>query len=612
MMPCAFGTVSRRELFVMKKWLFVSIAIALLCKIEAQTPAYDLEIGGLRYNIISLSDLTLCAVGMADTCASTLEIPETVEYGGRTFSVPRVDIQDSYESVENVILPENLEYLFIGGCNAEELHLNAKVLEGFNNCQKLRRLFISPNTTQISYYSFRNCEIDKLVLEDGSSVLHLDWSYYVMPFTTSSIDTLYCGRNLFNKDFSSYELLTLQDAFSDCGISVIEYGSFVDAIYGWMLDDVKNLNIPENVVQMRYFWSDSLENISINNPGFEYYKGIPGHCPSNHEPFLANCKKLDSVYTNIANSGSLFHDLSCKKFVLGPGAGGFVYLPNTDDIISVTGEDAYVMVYKIIPLATYYPVFTNETYLYTPLFVPRGTKTAYQSAEGWRNFFNIIEFDWDISINVLPNNSEFGIVEGSGDYNYGELITIKANPNNGFHFLNWTENGEVVCSDRVYTFRVERNRTLIANFAIGNIVHISANSNNPEFGIIEGAGDYSYGETVTLRAIPNTGCSFQSWTENGAVVCSESIYSFVAENNRDLMANFGGTGIGENEESSKVFVFANGNVLFVEGVDESSEVTVYNVQGQCIYKGLGKKICVPCAGLYIVAAENRKIKVIVE
>ncbi|MBQ2173546.1 MAG: hypothetical protein II453_00250, partial [Alphaproteobacteria bacterium] len=203
-------------------------------------------------------------------------------------------------------------------------------------------------------------------------------------------------------------------------------------------------------------------------------------------------------------------------------------------------------------------------------------------------------------------------VEGGGLYEYGEYVTLTANPNNGFHFVNWTDDGEVVCLDRIYTFMVEGDRTLTANFAIGNSVNISVNSNNSGFGAIEGAGIYSYGATVILKAFPNAGCSFQNWTENGLVVCSEMTYSFVAENDRNLIANFGGTGVEENEEASKVFVYVKDNMLFVEGVDELSKIMVYNLQGQSIYKGLGRKISIPRVGVYIVAVDNRKIKVVVE
>lgn len=572
----------------------------------AQTPSFDLEIEGIQYNIISLPNLTLCAVGISDPYASILVIPGTVDYNGRTFSVPRVDFQTSCDSVKEVVFSDNLEYLYFEGCNAEELRLNAEVLCGFNNCPRIKRVFIGPNTTQILKDSFKNCSIEKLVLEDGNCVLLLD-PLGNLPFSSSSIDTLYCGRNLFDKDSNSNSnvIQTPFYIFRNCGISVVEFSPYVNAVYGFEFDKVKSLYIPENVIQMRYFWSDSLQNISINSPYFEYYKGIPGQCWPNQEPFLDNCEKLDSVYTNISFGGKLFSDLSCNKFVIGPNAG----LNSTN--ISVVGNGAFIKIYRRAPIQNY-PVFTNETYLYTPLYVPRGSKTAYQAAEGWRNFFNIEEFDWTVSINTLPNNPEFGSVEGGGVYDYGEYVTLTANPNNGYHFSNWTENGFVVCSNRHYTFMVESDRTITANFSIGDNVIIRANSNDPEFGVIEGAGDYSYGATVVLRAIPNAGYSFQNWTENGLVVCSEPTYSFVAENDRSLTAYFGGTGVDESEKFSNVFAYVKDNTLFVVGVNESSEVTVYNVQGQSIYKGLERKISVPCVGLYIVAVENRRIKVIAE
>ena len=606
---CALGTGSRKNFVAMKKCLFVILAVFLMCKMEAQTPSYDLEVEGIQYNIISLSDLTLCAVGISNPYASTLEIPREVGYNGRIFNICRVDITSSCDSVCEVILPDHLEYVCIEGCNAEELSLNAEVLAGFSNCPRLKRVIIGPATAQISNGSFRNCSIEKLVLEDGNSVLFLEpLGFSNLPFSSSSIDTLYCGRNLFDKDISSNSnvIQTPYFIFEHCGISVVEFGQYVNAIYGRAFDNVKHLDVPENVVQMRYFWSDSLEDISINSKYFEYYKGKPGQCWPNQEPFLANCEKLDSVYTNISFGGNLFTDLSCHKFVIGPSAG-----MNSNNI-SVIGNNACVMVYKKVPLHNNYPVFSNETYLYTPLYVPRGTKEAYQAAEGWRNFFYNEEFDWNVSINAVSSNPEFGSVEGGGLYEYGEYVTLTANPNDGFHFVNWTDGGEAVCFDRIYTFMVEGDRTLTANFAIGNSVNISANSNNSEFGAIEGDGIYSYGAIVVLKAFPNSGCTFQNWTENGLVVCSETTYSFVAENDRNLIANFGGTGVEENEEASKVFVYVRDNMLFVEGVDKLSEITVYNVQGQSVYKGLGRKISIPRVGVYIVAVENRRIKVVVE
>lgn len=61
---------------------------------------------------------------------------------------------------------------------------------------------------------------------------------------------------------------------------------------------------------------------------------------------------------------------------------------------------------------------------------------------------------------------DHGSVEGSGTYNHFSSITVKAIPDTGYHFVNWTENGNVVSTSPSYTFTVTGARDLTANFAI--------------------------------------------------------------------------------------------------------------------------------------------------
>ena len=67
-------------------------------------------------------------------------------------------------------------------------------------------------------------------------------------------------------------------------------------------------------------------------------------------------------------------------------------------------------------------------------------------------------------INVTPNPAEGGTVSGAGTYEEGAECTLTATANNGYTFVNWTENGEVVSTDAEYTFTVTGNRSLVANF----------------------------------------------------------------------------------------------------------------------------------------------------
>jgi hypothetical protein len=51
-------------------------------------------------------------------------------------------------------------------------------------------------------------------------------------------------------------------------------------------------------------------------------------------------------------------------------------------------------------------------------------------------------------------------------------------------------------------------------------------------------GTANCGSSVTLCASPNAGYSFANWTENGSLACSTLCYTFTANTNRNLVANF--------------------------------------------------------------------------
>jgi hypothetical protein len=67
-------------------------------------------------------------------------------------------------------------------------------------------------------------------------------------------------------------------------------------------------------------------------------------------------------------------------------------------------------------------------------------------------------------VSATVNPAESGWVTGNGTYQPGESCTVTAIVNEGYAFLNWTENGEVVSTNAAYTFTVESGRNLVANF----------------------------------------------------------------------------------------------------------------------------------------------------
>ena len=165
----------------------------------------------------------------------------------------------------------------------------------------------------------------------------------------------------------------------------------------------------------------------------------------------------------------------------------------------------------------------------------RLVSTNYPMVGGNIQTISIAPSTYTVTVAANPTNA--GTVTGGGTYNQGQSCTVSATANTGYTFTNWTENGNVVSSNATYTFNVEGNRNLVANFTLNNYtVTVSANPSNG--GSVTGGGTFTYGQSCTVTATANTGYTFSNWTENGNVISSNADYTFTVEGNRNLVANF--------------------------------------------------------------------------
>jgi hypothetical protein len=80
------------------------------------------------------------------------------------------------------------------------------------------------------------------------------------------------------------------------------------------------------------------------------------------------------------------------------------------------------------------------------------------------------------------------------------------------------------------------NETVVINELEG--VKVSIEATTTTGGTIQGSGEYAYGETVTLTALPNAGYVFVSWKENDVLISTDQIYQFEAIESRNLIAVF--------------------------------------------------------------------------
>jgi hypothetical protein len=147
---------------------------------------------------------------------------------------------------------------------------------------------------------------------------------------------------------------------------------------------------------------------------------------------------------------------------------------------------------------------------------------------------NFARVTHNIATSASP--SAGGGTSGGGMAYWGDSVTVIAAANAGYRFVNWTEGGAVVSSAPSYTFTATADRSLVANFILTYSVGTSA---MPADGnSTSGGGTIDSGAIVTVVATAGSAYHFVNWTEGGAVVSGAASYSFTANANRDLVANF--------------------------------------------------------------------------
>ena len=141
-----------------------------------------------------------------------------------------------------------------------------------------------------------------------------------------------------------------------------------------------------------------------------------------------------------------------------------------------------------------------------------------------------------LTVNVLPVGS--GTTTGQGTYNMGATAEVEATPQTGYNFVNWTKEGTIVGTSTAYSFTIEENTTLVANFALVDYL-ITATASPAGSGSVLGSGDYAHGATATLTAVPTANYHIVNWTESGTEVHGDNlVYSFTVTGPRTLIANF--------------------------------------------------------------------------
>ncbi|WP_299667250.1 ice-binding family protein [uncultured Polaribacter sp.] len=143
----------------------------------------------------------------------------------------------------------------------------------------------------------------------------------------------------------------------------------------------------------------------------------------------------------------------------------------------------------------------------------------------------------EYTVVVSSNPVIGGVTTGGGVFDEGTEVTVTAAANAGYEFVNWTAAGVEVSTNENYTFTLNANTTLVANYSrIQFAVNLSS---SPSIGgTTAGDGVFDEGTDVTVMATANTGYTFVNWTAAGVEVSTNTTYTFTLNEATALVANF--------------------------------------------------------------------------
>ena len=148
----------------------------------------------------------------------------------------------------------------------------------------------------------------------------------------------------------------------------------------------------------------------------------------------------------------------------------------------------------------------------------------YVAANGsntWEGNFTITPYQI-FEVSVASNNDGYGTVSGGGQYEYDTSCTVTATPADGYMFVNWTQNGNVVSTDATYTFHVTSNMDLVAHFTEG--VMIGSGTDTNEY--LPSYNYYKYTLSEQIYTSAELG--------NAGIITSIAFYNGGAEKTRTL------------------------------------------------------------------------------
>ena len=121
--------------------------------------------------------------------------------------------------------------------------------------------------------------------------------------------------------------------------------------------------------------------------------------------------------------------------------------------------------------------------------------------------FNTVQYE--ITTSCEPE--EGGTVRGAGTYDFGTVVSLKADANEGFMFISWQDG--IMTNPRNITVTQNAHYKAIFYQTGTTQYTVTVLSSDPELGTVTGGGTYPQGTTIEISATPIGNAIFEGWDD---------------------------------------------------------------------------------------------------
>ena len=505
----------------------------------------------------------------------------------------------------------------------------------FDGCTSLASIAIPGSVTTIGGSVFSGCTaLVDVIFKNGKDAIDMGGN----TFKENPLVSLYIDRTMTNVKSPFNGITTLEKVTLGSGMTSLQSDAFVGC------KGIKELIIEggEGAITIDCKFNDSpIEKLHIGRNGTYAF---------NNRIELKEVSVGDNVTilpNNAFNGCSNITTLKLGKKLEKIGSGAF------------TGCATLMNVYSTNLTPPTGAVFENKTYLQGTLYVVKGSKAAYEAADGWKEFWEIVDnlpFEVNgIWYNIDENGNANVVGNPSNDAYVGEIsipasvevdgIVFPVTSIDAEAFANALNVTSITIEDSNQPLTIGAPATAIVamsndqagtfeacmldsvyvgrnlNYATAPFANIASLKKVVVGALVTSMGGAMFAgceniETVyALSAIPATDAEFESRVyDHATLVVPVGAVAYTTTDGWKEFVNVITTESSMVEDINIEAVTGNVSIIAVNGEiivkgAEDAQIAVYNVNGGLIYHGLNRPVAVANKGVYVVVVNGIAMKV---